>query len=85
MTPYFVVYSLNNHLGMHRIGFTVSKKIGNAVNRNRARRRLKECLKDIQLPNSTSYDFVIVARSRSKTAEFSIMKKCMRDVMGKFQ
>ena len=33
--------------GPIRIGFTVSRKVGNAVERNRARRRLKEIVKAI--------------------------------------
>ena len=31
----------------HRVGFTVSKKVGNAVVRNRARRRLKSVVNDV--------------------------------------
>lgn len=83
--PFFVLYGLKNDVGHHRIGFTVSKKIGNAVVRNKVRRRLKECFKDISLPSSTNYDFVIVARSRAKYARFATMKKIMNDYMGKYK
>ena len=46
-----------------RIGFTASKKIGNAVARNRAKRRLREVARAI-LPNAAraGWDYVLVAK-----------------------
>jgi ribonuclease P protein component len=46
-----------------RIGFTVSKKVGNAVARNRARRRLKSIARDVFEPESKEpLDFVLIGR-----------------------
>ena len=46
-----------------RIGFTASKKVGNAVARNRAKRRLREVAREILLPQARpGWDYVIVAR-----------------------
>jgi ribonuclease P protein component len=46
-----------------RIGFTVTRKVGNAVIRNRARRRLREAAREI-LPAQAKagYDYVLVGR-----------------------
>ena len=42
VTPSMVVYCRKNGLDHNRLGFTVSTKLGGAVVRNRARRRLRE-------------------------------------------
>ena len=46
-----------------RIGYTASKKIGNAVSRNRAKRRLRAvCRSLLPLEAVPGYDYVIIAR-----------------------
>ena len=42
VTPFLVLYCRPNRLGRNRLGITVSTKLGGAVVRNRARRRLRE-------------------------------------------
>ncbi|MFG1391799.1 ribonuclease P protein component [Xanthobacter agilis] len=55
-----------------RIGFTVTKKTGNAVVRNRIRRRLREVVRQV-LPEAgrLGYDYVLVAREQALAAPFS--------------
>ena len=46
-----------------RVGFTASKKIGNAVLRNRAKRRLRALARQVLAPASRpGWDYVLVAR-----------------------
>ena len=66
VSPALVVYFMRNHTGKNRVGFTTSKKIGNAVTRNRARRILKEGLRRVMPDINTGYDFVLVARNKTK-------------------
>ena len=59
---YLVIYFLANGLDFCRFGFTVSKKTGNAVVRNRVRRLLKEACRLNNNIFPVGYDLVFVAR-----------------------
>jgi ribonuclease P protein component len=56
------------------IGFTASRRIGNAVARNRARRRLRAAVRAI-LPGAAKpgYDYVLVARPAILTCPFNVV------------
>lgn len=60
--------------GPPRAGFTVTKKIGNAVKRNRARRRLKAAAARV-LPGHarTGWDYVLVGRAQTLTRPFPLL------------
>jgi len=56
-----------------RIGFTVSKKVGTAVERNRVRRRLREIVKRCEALLRPGYDYVLVGRRFALEAPFQDM------------
>lgn len=64
--PALVSYVLKNRAGICRIGITTSKKIGNAVERNRSRRVIRAAYSMIEEKIHGNYDFVFVARSKTK-------------------
>ena len=64
VTPSMVVYCRRSRLGFNRLGVTVSTKLGGAVTRNRARRRLREVYRLAQPELKQGFDFVLVARTR---------------------
>lgn len=68
VTPFVVVYCRPNRLGHNRLGVTVSVKLGKAVVRNRARRRLRELFRLAQPNMKQGYDVILVARSRCAAA-----------------
>lgn len=68
--PCMVVYCRRNPLGHNRVGYTVSTKIGNAVTRNRGRRRLREVYRLLLPQMKQGFDIVIVARKRCVEAKF---------------
>ena len=59
-----------------RYGLTVSKRVGNAVMRNRARRRLRAVAEEI-LPRAASagYDYVLIGRKETIARDFAALKK----------
>ncbi len=58
----FVIYGTTNQLGLTRIGLSVSKKLGNAVVRNKIRRQLRMMMiQDLNLQDAV--DYLIVVRS----------------------
>jgi ribonuclease P protein component len=56
------------------VGFTATKRLGKAVQRNRARRRLKEAAR-LVLPDGArpGHNYVIIARSAALTCPFSTL------------
>ena len=66
-----------------RIGFTASKKIGNAVMRNRAKRRLRALVREILPPLARSgWDYVLVARPEATvTRDFAALRDDLRTAL----
>ena len=65
VSPVLVVYVLRNHKQTVRIGITTSKKIGNAVLRNRSRRVIREAFMSISERVQPGFDLVFVARGKT--------------------
>ena len=84
VNPAFVTYALKNRSGNIRIGITVSKKIGCAVERNRAKRVITAAFAKCAPFVKPGYDFVFVARTRilcKKSGEIAAdMLNNLRDV-----
>ncbi len=71
--PTLVLYARQNGQKDNRSGITVSKKIGKAHLRNRAKRRLREVYRLNSQHLKSGYDFIIVSRGRTPHADFSLL------------
>ena len=69
-SSFAVVYCRRNGSAGNRLGLSVSTKLGGAVQRNRVRRRLKEIYRINEGKVLAGYDIVIVARMKSRYAQF---------------
>lgn len=77
-----LVYAKSRYGGA-RVGFSVSKKVGNSVVRNRTRRRLKEAYRTIPENAAGSYSFVFIARPCIAQAEFGRIQGQVRQLLTK--
>jgi len=76
VTPAFVCYFLANKESVNKLGLVASKKVGNAVKRNRAKRVIREAFRliepEIRAKTDKRFDFILVARVKTplmKSAE----------------
>ena len=74
-TPCMAVYCRKNRQPGNRLGFTVGKKVGCAVQRNRVRRRLREIYRLHEGELRLGYDIVVVARVRAVYAGYRQLER----------
>lgn len=68
--------------GPVRVGFTVTKKNGNAPQRNRIRRRLRELVKRLDVISMRPHhDYVLVGRQAALTRDFAAMLDDLRSAL----
>ena len=59
----FVLFGRENNIGHHRLGITVSKRVGGAVVRNRVKRLFREIFRRSSVEIPSQYDIVVNAKS----------------------
>jgi ribonuclease P protein component len=76
MPSIVVQFRKRDDLGAPRVGFTCTKKLGNAVARNRIRRRIKEAAR-LTMPGLAlaAHDYVLIGRSAAETRGFEDLRK----------
>lgn len=67
-----------------RVGFSVSKKVGVAVVRNRTKRRLRECVRPL-LPQMRSGLYVFVARPEAAQCSFQELERRVKQLLRKVE
>lgn len=80
--PALVTYVMKNRAGICRIGVTSSKKIGNAVQRNTSRRKVRAAFAAVYREYSDElqgYDLVFVCRTRTRLKKSTAIEEIMKD------
>jgi|TARA_B100000427_G_C15511352_1_gene596316 ribonuclease P protein component len=76
LTIFFKKLSYENNKSLN-ISFVAQKKIGNAVKRNKIKRRLKNMVRDIckKIKINLNYSYLIIAKKKILEDEFQIIKE----------
>lgn len=65
-----------------RVGFTCSKKVGNAVARNRAKRRLRAAAREvIGVEAAPSHDYVLIGRTETLRRPYALLLQDLRTAL----
>ena len=83
VSPYFVIYCRKNNREMSRLGITTGVKLGNAVKRNRARRRIRALYRTNEANILPGYDIVVVARTRVIFGNYAELEHSFRKLIKK--
>ncbi len=85
VSPFFAIYCRKNHRPMSRLGITTGVKLGNAVKRNRVRRRIRELYRTNEEHILCGYDIVVVARTRAIYAQYADLEQSFRKLLKKLE
>ena len=83
VSPYFAVYCRKTGRPVSRLGITTGVKLGNAVKRNRARRRIRELYRTNESRLLPGYDLVVVARARVIYGRYADLERSFLQLMKK--
>lgn len=81
--PQIVLYVAKNRVGYTRVGLTATKKVGHAVQRNRARRIMRAALTEHLSPNIGGYDIILVARGVTPKLKSTQLSKTLGKLFSK--
>jgi ribonuclease P protein component len=79
--PLAILIIAPNEISRPRFGFIAGKGVGNAVKRNRSKRRLREVIRNHLPQISPGWDMLIIARPSTADAEWKRLTEAMEDLL----
>lgn len=78
---YIVLFFKRNNLDYYRKAFLASKKVGNSVKRNRARRLMKESVRLLEFDLPKGYDYIFIARNTIDGKSYSEVSRSIKSAL----
>jgi ribonuclease P protein component len=75
------LFYTTNTSGNFKVGISVSKKLANAVKRNRLKRQIRACVMQVLKDRTAGYDLVFVARRELATAGYEQILKAVQTAL----
>ena len=82
---YFVLYYRNNNLNLYRFGISVPKKVCNAVNRNKLKRKVRNIVDNSKNLYSKQKDYIIIIRKSCLNENFHILEDNLIYLLNKIE
>ena len=82
-SSFFSIYYKDNNTMKPNFGIAVSKKLGNAVIRNKLKRRYRNIIDNNKLLFSNKYNYIIMIRKASLYSSFMEINNSMKDFLEK--
>lgn len=76
-----ILYCMKNDINETRAGFTISKKMGNAVTRNKIKRRMKEAYKRNFFDLKSGYDLIFIPKKHIVNISFGELENSIRHIL----
>ncbi|HUI68458.1 MAG TPA: ribonuclease P protein component [Nitrospirota bacterium] len=75
------LFYTKNKAGSFRVGISVSKKLANAVKRNRLKRQIRDCIMRVLKDHAAGYDMVFVVRKELSAAPYEKILRTVETVL----
>jgi ribonuclease P protein component len=82
---YFYIYNKERNQKYYRFCICVSKKLGNAVVRNKNKRQIKEIIDKSNLVFKSNMDYVIILRKEISNISYENKKKYLLEILCKLE
>ncbi len=82
-TDNFTLFAVPSRFSTYKIGFSISKKLGKANKRNLLKRRMKEIVKNLQIPSFCNY--VVLAKEGATELDFQHLNFELKRLFEKYE
>ena len=82
-SKYFIIYYENNDLNHDCFGISVGKKLGNAVFRNKMKRKIRSIIDEYIKNNNNNNNYIVLLRNRGKNNNYQQLREDFNELLSK--